>query len=454
MTTLPTAVDKGLRRFAEYDRGVVAWIGSDGYPVNIRVRVQIDDAEADEAKREGAITLSGPALASLPDDVGEATVTVSHIRPQPGIGYDQRRYATASGVLERRGKSVLMRPTKVTGWDEQTVSFFEYCERSVPRARRYMDQLSKELGREVRPRLSPGWRFFAATRIPFLTATILPVMLGAVIARADGYSAWWYVMLALAGAIAVHLGLNVANDVFDTQLGADDANSTPTPFSGGSRVIQYGIVSVRAMRWLALSLFGIGIAIGVVLAALRGWQLLFIGAVGIFLAVAYTAPPLKLVYRGMGDAAVAIGFGPVMVAGSYFVAARTLNREAIYASLPLAILVMLILYVNQVPDRRADAVAGKRTLAVRLSRRAVIGGYDISAVAAFALVALGVMAGWMPPGCLLALPAIPLAIKVHRGLVAGYDSPYELMAPMAINIALHAAVGVALIAGYVIAILH
>jgi 1,4-dihydroxy-2-naphthoate octaprenyltransferase len=259
-------------------------------------------------------------------------------------------------------------------------------------------------------------------------------------------------VLALIGASAVHLGLNVANDVFDSTSGADQANVNPTMFSGGSRMIQYGLVSLKTMRIASAALYGVGIAIGIYLTATRGIELLWIGVAGIFLSLFYTAPPFKFVYRGLGEICVALGFGPLMVLGTYFVVSERFTFEALYASLPIGLLIMLVLYVNQIPDAPSDARAGKRTIVVRLSKNAIIAGYALSAGAAFALILVGALTGVMPMWTLIALLPIPLAYKVYKGLKAHYESPYELMATMGQNIQLHLFTGLLLIVGYVLEI--
>ena len=119
----------------------------------------------------------------------------------------------------------------------------------------------------------------------------------------------------------------------------------------------------------------------------------------------------------------------------------------------MAILIALILYVNEIPDRRGDAAAGKRTLVVRLSQVAVERLYLGAALAAFALVVVGVAAGIMPWPTLLALLAIPLVFQVYRGIDQHYNSPYTLMAVMGTNVKLHLYVGLLLFAGYLIALL-
>jgi 1,4-dihydroxy-2-naphthoate octaprenyltransferase len=120
------------------------------------------------------------------------------------------------------------------------------------------------------------------------------------------------------------------------------------------------------------------------------------------------------------------------------------------ASIPVALLVALILYVNEIPDRRGDAHAGKRTLPVRWSPGAVVLGWDAAVVAAYGVVVAGVALGVLPITTLLVLLTIPLAKRVHDGLRPNYDNPYGLMAIMAANIQLHLVVGLLLFAAYLV----
>jgi len=160
------------------------------------------------------------------------------------------------------------------------------------------------------------------------------------------------------------------------------------------------------------------------------------------------------VYRGLGEVTTAIGFGPLMLVGAYVVQTLgVLTAEPFVASIPIALLVMLILYVNEVPDRQGDARAGKRTLPVRLSRDAVINVYLVAATAAFATIVAGVFLGILPIPTLIALLPLPLVFRVRDGLVRYYEQPYGLMSVMATNIKVHLYVGTLLIAAYLIVIL-
>ena len=431
----PTADD--LDRLAGYPHVVVSWIDDGGYPLSVATTFE---ANPDH----GTIHLAEPAEPRIPSD-RELSVIGSHIRPQPGIGYDERRYLQLWG----RADEGTFTPTRVWGWDETEVPFFEYSERSVPQSRRYLAQLSEEKGRPIRPRLSPFWLALRTTRLPFLSATAVPVLLGIAVAASHGAFTWWTALLTLIGGSFAHLAINVSNDIFDTLSGADDANTTPTQFSGGSRVAVYDLVTIKGLARLSVALFGAAAAIGLLLVAVTGSMLLlWIGIAGIFVGVAYTAPPLKLVYRGLGEFAVAIGFGPIMLLGAYVVQTGQLTLEPVLLSFVPGTLIALILFVNEIPDRRSDAEAGKRTLPTRFAPETIQTAYLLAAIGAFALIVVGVMAGVLPWPTLIALAAVPIAFRVHSGLKLHYDSPYTLMAVMGTNVNLNLVVGGLLLAAY------
>jgi len=439
-------VHEGLAKLATYPFAILTFVDEAGYPVSIALEAEVDPAA-------GSASFAPPAGLAVPAGV-DVSLSGSHIRPQPGYGYDERRHVTVWGraTVSADGSRVAFRASRAWGWDEAEVPFFEYSERSLGQSKKYFDALSVERGTPVKPKLSFGWLALRTTRLPFLSATIVPVVLGIAIAARQGSFDLLTALLTVVGAAFVQLGLNVANDVFDSTLGADDANVTPTQFSGGSRVIQYGLVSFRQMAGLATTFYVLAGVIGLALLGLRGsTALLVIGVAGFIVSIGYTAPPLKFVYRGLGEIAVAVGFGPLMLLGGYVVQTRgALSWEPFVASLPVALLVMLILYVNEIPDRRGDARVGKRTLPVRLSKPTVIAGYRGSVIAAYAIVVGGVVAGFLPIPTLLALLTIPLALRVSRGLEPNYDNPYGLMAVMGVNVKVHLYAGLLLLAGYAV----
>jgi 1,4-dihydroxy-2-naphthoate octaprenyltransferase len=436
-------VPTGLTKLREYPYANLFWLDDDGVPIAVALEAFSVDV------RNRRVSLPVPAGDSLavPSDRPIGLVA-GHIRRQPGIGYDERRYVELWGRARVDGGRLLFVPDDAWGWDEAELPFMEYSERGVEQSIRYFGGLSARFGRPMRPRLQAGWLFLRATRLPFLSATLVPVLLGIAVAAHQGSFDLVKAVLTLVAAAAVHLGLNVSNDVFDDVLGADRLNYTPTPYSGGSRVIQYGLLTRGEMATLSAALYGLAIAIGLLLVAwTRSVELLAIGVVGVVLGLGYTAPPLKLVYRGLGEIAVALGFGPVMLLGAYVVQTGRIGIEPLIASIPVAILVALILYVNEIPDRPADAAAGKRTLVVRWSHEVVRAAYLVAASIAFAVIVVGVATRVLPIPTLLALLALPLALRVYRG-IGETSNAYALMPVLATNIKLHIVAGGLLLAGY------
>jgi 1,4-dihydroxy-2-naphthoate octaprenyltransferase len=431
------AVDEAVTRARTYPHGVISWVGSDGYPVTIAA------PHADDP--DGELALGPLPAKSLPPKGTEVGVIFSHIRPQPGFGYDERRYVDVWGPAQSKGGLLRVRPTRATGWDEAETPFFEYAERNVGRGRDYLEQAG------AKPHLSAFWTVFLATRLPFLTATIIPVALGGAIAANDGHFAWGWWLLCLLAAVCAHLAINVINDVADADSGSDEANVNPTPFSGGSRVIQYGLVSRRTMVVTAIGLYAVAAAVGVLLAVSRSTDLFWIGAAGMLLGYGYTARPFRFVHHGLGEPVVALGFGPLMTAGTYLAVTRSFSWESVYASLPVGLLCAMILYINQVPDRPADEATGKRTLIVRWPAATVVRGYAVVCIVAFGLIVAGPLAGVTPWFTLLGVGGAWWAVKTYRPLAANYDAPYALIPVMQNNVVAHLVTGLLLVVGYLVA---
>ena len=167
--TLDIDARTGLTKLGTYPFVVATWVGPEGYPMNVAVEATVDPDS-------GTATFATPTGLDLPD--GEISLTGSHIRPQPGYGYDERRHVTVWGSASAAADGrVTLTATRAWGWDESEVPFFEYSERSTRQSRTYFDALSRERGTPVKPRLSFGFLTLRTTRLPFLTATIVPVLL-------------------------------------------------------------------------------------------------------------------------------------------------------------------------------------------------------------------------------------------------------------------------------------
>lgn len=291
------------------------------------------------------------------------------------------------------------------------------------------------------------------TRAPFFVAVIVPVLLGTAIAWREGIFHAGYFLLTLMGIISINAGLNMSNDYFDHLSGNDEVNRELTPFSGGSRVIQDGILSARQVLMWSLFCYLMGIAIGLYLTLVRGWPVLWLGMAGVFLAFFHNAPPIKLYHLGpgVGELAAGIGCGPLVVLGSYYVQAQRLSYEPLWASIPLGLLITAVLYINEFPDCEADRAVGKHTLVVALGRERAVWGYVALLVVTYGVILVGITLGIFPLTLLLALLTLPLAYRGIRGAVRFHSNTRKLIPTNAATIQVHLTTGLLLCLGYAIA---
>ncbi len=290
-----------------------------------------------------------------------------------------------------------------------------------------------------------------ALRAPFFTATIAPVLLGTAIALDKGSINPFLFVLTLLGAVSIHGGINLFNDYFDYKTGADQRNVNPTPFSGGSRVIQEGYLSPKSVFRGAMVLILLGGLIGFYLNYICGSNtILFIGIAGVFLGFFYTAEPLRLGYHGLGEFAVGIGFGPLVVLGSYFVQARSLSFEALFSSMPAAILIALVLFINEFPDRDADSASKKRNLVVMLGKEKSRYVYTAFLILCYFIIIAGVILKIIPLYTLISFITLPIAFKAISVLMKHYTSINELIPANLATIRLHLLIVVLLAAGFLV----
>lgn len=272
---------------------------------------------------------------------------------------------------------------------------------------------------------NPIKRYLLATRPAFLTIALAGCLLGFATALERAFS-WPLALLTLFLAIATQAGVNVFNDYYDHLNGSDEANVDRLfPFTGGSRFIQNGVMSPRQTLLYALILFAGVIAGGLWLIATRGAGLFWIGFSGLLIGWAYSAPPLKLNSRGLGEVCVAAGF-LLIVAGADFVQRGALSLNPWLIGLPYALLVTNILYINQFPDRAADIQAGKLHWVARLPPATAARGYWLILAAAVLALCWLVASGWLPALALVSLLAVLPALKAGRVLSQHAGEPAKL----------------------------
>ena len=283
---------------------------------------------------------------------------------------------------------------------------------------------------------NPVQRYFLATRPAFLSVTLFACLVGFGTAYRDG------VALAAAKAVATllfallaHAGINVLNDYYDELNGTDRANTDRVfPFTGGSRFIQNGVLTARETLVYGAALVGIVIVAGLWLAGVSAPSLIWIGAAGLFIGWAYSAPPLALNSHGLGEPCVALGFGLVVV-GTDFVQRGDFALLPAVAAVSYGLLVTNILYINQFPDRRADEAAGKRHWVVILGLQRARWGYVAIGLAAYGFLLGAVAAGLLPRWALIALASGVLTAMAARDLLRYPDRPQLLVPAIKLTIA-------------------
>ncbi len=296
-----------------------------------------------------------------------------------------------------------------------------------------------------------AFAWFIAMRVPFLTASITPVLLGGAIAWSTRHQFSWALLLLtmLAGGL-LHLGVNVINDYFDHVSGNDDLNvDFVRPFSGGSRAIQMGLLTPLEMLVGAAVLFGLASAIGLYLTAATGPLLLAFGAAGLLSGIFYVGKPFNWGSRGIGELLVGLNFGTLMTLGAYFVQTERVDWTPAIAAVPLALLIAAVLYVNEFPDFAADKAVGKRTWVVRLGRPKAAYVYAAMMAIPYVWVLAFVAAGALPATTLLPLLTLPLAARAALVAFRYHSQPVELAPANALTIVAHLSVGLLLTLGYV-----
>jgi len=291
-----------------------------------------------------------------------------------------------------------------------------------------------------------------AMRAPFFQAVIVPVVVGTAVAwYQTGIFHPWYFLLALLGVVFVHAGTNLANDYFDYRSGADDANKEFTPFNGGSRVIQEGLISPKGIYKGSLSFFALAVLVGLYLVWVCGWELLVIGTAGLLSGYFYTASPIRLGYRGLGELLVGLNCGPLVVLGASSVQAQSVSWEALAASIPVGFLIAAVLYINQFPDYHADRMAGKNTVIVMMGKERAIKGFYFLLVSSYIVTILGIAAEIIPLPAILSLITLPLAWKTIKIAGANYTDTKDLIPAMSNTIIIHLMAGLLLSSGYLVA---
>jgi 1,4-dihydroxy-2-naphthoate octaprenyltransferase len=251
--------------------------------------------------------------------------------------------------------------------------------------------------------------WWLAIRPRTLPAAASGVAMGSALAWHAGSFHLLPALAALFVALLLQIGSNVANDVFDFERGADTAERL-----GPVRVTQAGLLTPTQVKRGMFVIFSLAAMLGLYLATLRGWTVVWLGLAAILSAVAYTGGPYPLGYHGLGDIFVFIFFGLAAVAGTYFVQVGSVSPVAWWMAIPIGLIVTAILVVNNLRDLESDRKAGKHTLAVRLGERGAKTEYALLMALAYLIVPVVVGMKMIPISAMFAWFSLPLAIRTLR----------------------------------------
>ncbi len=280
-----------------------------------------------------------------------------------------------------------------------------------------------------------------ATRPLYLPTSVVPALVGGLVAVGVDGARWWLLPVALLAVLLLHAAVNVTNDVEDYARGVDTEEKMDN-----SRVFTTGLMEVGAGRRLYLSLYAAAFGLGVLICAFQGPELLVIGVAGVLGGYLYTAGPQPYKYLGLGDLLIVWLMGPLLTQGAYTaVTGDPFAAPAFWIGLFPGLLICAVLAFNNLSDIETDRAAGVRTLAVRLG----FGRARMLALAALAGTYLVIPALWLTglfgEWIMLVLLTAPIAIKIARQVMGARTSPDDALLTLAPQTAqLHLVSGVVL----------
>jgi len=254
--------------------------------------------------------------------------------------------------------------------------------------------------------------WFLASRPWSFSMTAISVSVGSALAAIYGDFSWFLYLATIVGTIFLHAATNLINDYYDVKSGVDTPEVATAQYRPHPLV--EGKLEAGQVRTAAYILYGLSILIGIYLAATRGWALMWIGLTGAFASLTYTAPPFKYKYSALGEIAVFLMWGPLMVSGAFFVQRQQFNINAFWISLPFGVLVALVLLANNIRDITHDRDKGILTLAIVLGQNKGILLYAILVVVAYLGIIFMSLFGPLYLWSLIVLVSLPLALGLLK----------------------------------------
>ena len=377
-------------------------------------------------------------------DFSDGQVVLGHVIGWLDESVKKGKWEGETAFIHKDGSEFSAR-IKITPTKDKNGEHIGYCGVTTPLKDKTPDQ--------VRPKIDLMTKIFTwivIMRLPFLSATIMPILVGAAVVKFTGLPVDWSLLgLTLLGGSLLHIGTNTSNDYFDHLSGTDSINYNYSNkgLNGGSRGIQMGLITPAGVRNLTIIVFALSIVVGIPLIQEAGIKVLWLGLIGFLSGLFYTAPPFRFSSRkGMGELLIGLNFGPLMVAGSALVQTGELLPEAFLAGIPLGFLIAAVVYVNEFPDHDSDKKTGKNTLIVVFGPEKARVGYVALVSGAFLSIVLLVLNGTLPSLVLIALLASYFGVTSIQTLYKYYNS--RLLEPANWGtIIMHSATGILLFIG-------
>jgi 1,4-dihydroxy-2-naphthoate octaprenyltransferase len=377
-------------------------------------------------------------------DFSDGQVVLGHVIGWLDESVKKGKWEGETAFIRKDGSEFSAR-IKITPTKDKNGEHIGYCGVTTP--------LKDKAPYEVRPKIDLMTRIFTwvvIMRLPFLSATIMPILVGAAVAKFMGFSVdWAWLGLTILGGSLLHIGTNTSNDYFDHLSGTDNINYNYSNkgLNGGSRGIQMGLITPTGVRNLTIIIFALSVLVGIPLIQKAGMQVLWLGLIGFLSGLFYTAPPFRFSSRkGLGELLIGLNFGPLMVAGSTLIQTGQLLPEAFLAGIPLGFLIAAVVYINEFPDHDSDKVTGKNTLIVVFGPEKARIGYVALVSGAFLSIVLLVLNGTFPSLILITLLASYFGITSIQTLYKYYND--RLLEPANWGtIIMHSVTGLLLFAG-------
>jgi len=294
------------------------------------------------------------------------------------------------------------------------------------------------------PRTVSVW--FQQIRGPFLVLAMVLVMIGAAVARRDGFWDWVSFWLLMAGVTAAHAAVNLFNELSDYRTGID-SRTRRTPFSGGSGMMQAGATSPRSVRAVAYVLLLASALIGLTFCFRSGWPVLFFMISGGIAVRYYTSHLSKLL---LGEMISGITLGTFVVLGVFYSLTRHFTWEAVFISIPPGILTSLLLFLNEFPDAEADRSGGRHHLVIHLGKRKSAFLYSAALVPVYVFLFISPWVVRAPATVRLSLSTLPFAVGAATIVLKHFNRFEKMVAAQALNTAVVILTDLLIAVGYVL----